>query len=127
MPSDFKNPLGELEAEVMEIMWKCKNATVRSVLNCLCKKRDIAYTTIMTIMFRLHTKGILSRREDESGAYVYSLVEDREHFFARVSERMITNLIKNYGDVAVAQFFNILDKGDFARTREWKRKLKKVR
>ncbi|MEK7680796.1 MAG: BlaI/MecI/CopY family transcriptional regulator [Patescibacteria group bacterium] len=123
----FTPSLGSLEAEVMEILWKIKIASVRSVLNLLHKKREIAYTTVMTIMARLHAKGLLERREDQSGAYLYSPIENKEKFLARISEKVIKNLIKNCGEVAVAQFIDIMEAGNFKKSAEWKKRLKKIK
>jgi len=108
MRQKFK-PLGELEAEIMTILWNLKNASVRAVLNRLCKKREAAYTTIMTTMSRLHAKGVLKRHQDASGAYIYTPTEDKQSFLAHVSGNMINNLLNNFGEVAVAQFIDIIE------------------
>ncbi len=118
--------LGSLEKEIMEIIWKAKTASVRFVLNKLSKKRAIAYTTIMTTMSRLHAKGILKRYQDASGAYIYTPTEDKQSFLARVSGNMINSLLNNYGDMAVAQFIDILENSHY-NTAEWRRKLKKIK
>src|SRR6201993_4627832 len=59
-------PLHELESEVMEQLWKSGEASVRSVMEALnqATDKDRAYTTYMTIMARLHTKGLLVRRRE---------------------------------------------------------------
>src|SRR5690242_6209735 len=53
-------PLHELEAEVMDEMWRREEATVRAVIDALNDRapKPRAYTTFMTIMSRLHTKGL---------------------------------------------------------------------
>src|SRR6201995_5174654 len=59
-------PLHELESEVMEQLWQSGEASVRSVMEALNKRasKERAYTTYMTIMARLHKKGMLARRRD---------------------------------------------------------------
>lgn len=65
-------PLGELEAAVMEQMWhRGVPASVRDIMEALQGTRDLAYTTIMTVMDNLHRKGMLTRHM-EGRAYVYS-------------------------------------------------------
>lgn len=125
MKHKFK-PLGELEAEIMAILWNLKNATVRSVVNRLRKKRNVAYTTIMTTMSRLCAKGVLQRYQDASGAYIYTPTEDKQTFLAHVSGNMITGLLNNFGDVAVAQFIDILENSRY-NTAQWRKKLKKIK
>lgn len=125
MKQKFK-PLAELEAEIMTILWNLKNASVRAVVNRLRKKREVAYTTIMTTMSRLHAKGVLKRHQDASGAYIYTPTEDKQAFLAHVSGNMITGLLNNFGDVAVAQFIDILENSRY-NTAQWRKKLKKLK
>lgn len=119
--------LGSLESEVMETLWKLATASVRDVVNLLQKKRDIAYTTVMTIMTRLHAKGLLERRQNQAGAYLYSPRQTKAKFLENISEKVIKNLIKNCGEVAVARFIDIIEAGNFKKSAEWRKKLKKVK
>ena len=70
MPAKTPPPLHELEAEVMEELWRSGEASVRSVMEALNKprKKDRAYTTYMTILSRLHRKGALERRREASAS-----------------------------------------------------------
>jgi len=75
---------GELEAVIMERMWSDGHpAAVRDVLAELQRRRTIAYTTVMTVMDKLHQKGWL-RREMVGRAYVYEPVCTREEYSARL-------------------------------------------
>ena len=52
--------LGDLEADVMEAIWALGHATVHDVLERLAAAdRELAYTTVMTVMSRLADKGLL--------------------------------------------------------------------
>ena len=119
-------PLAELETEIMTILWDLESASVRAVVDRLRKKREVAYTTIMTTMSRLHAKGVLKRNQDASGAYIYTPAEDKQNFLAHVSGNMINNLLNNFGDVAVAQFIDILGNSRY-NTAEWRKKLKSIK
>lgn len=55
--------------------------TVREVLVDLQSERDIAYTTVMTVLDKLHRKGWL-RREQVGRAYRYEPVSSREAYTA---------------------------------------------
>ncbi|MCC5582651.1 BlaI/MecI/CopY family transcriptional regulator, partial [Microtetraspora sp. AC03309] len=63
---------GELEAEIMDRIWNRGPAavTVREVFDELVEERRIAYTTVMSTMDNLHTKGWLERDRD-GRAYRY--------------------------------------------------------
>ncbi|MFC5907009.1 BlaI/MecI/CopY family transcriptional regulator [Streptacidiphilus monticola] len=75
-------PLGELENEVMTRLWQWNRpVTVREVLEDLQQEREIAYTTVMTVMDKLFQKGWL-RREQDGRAYRYAPVSTREAYTA---------------------------------------------
>ena len=103
--------LGSLEAQVMEWIWSRGSATVRQVVDDLARTRQLAYTTVMTIMTRLHDKGLL-RRSRDGKTYVYAPALSREQFRARVSRDIVRGLVAEFGDVALAQFLAALDRVD---------------
>jgi predicted transcriptional regulator len=63
--------LGELERSVMNVLWDASAPlTVREVLDAL-GERDLAYTTVMTVLDRLGTKQMV-RRERDGRAFHYA-------------------------------------------------------
>jgi predicted transcriptional regulator len=62
-------PLGNLEWELMEILWSRRESSVRDVVDCL--QRPLAYTTVMTTLDRLYKKGLLDRYKAQR-AFMYS-------------------------------------------------------
>ncbi len=119
--------LGSLEEEIMRIIWKEKTASVRCIFDILKKKRELAYTTVMTIMTRLHSKGILNRHLHENGSYIYTPAQTKEKFLEKISERVIKELIKNCGEVAVARFIDIVEASNFKKSTEWRKRLKNIK
>jgi len=82
--------LGQLEAAVMDRMWTWSRPTaVREVLEDLQQDRDIAYTTVMTVMDNLHTKGFLVR-EKSGRAFLYSPASTREEHTAGILEMVLS-------------------------------------
>ncbi len=76
--------LGELEAVVMDWLWeRGTSATVRDVVAELQQHRQIAYTTVMTVMEHLYTKGWLSRERDGK-AWRYEPTATRAECSARL-------------------------------------------
>lgn len=118
--------LGSLEEEIMQIIWKEKNVSVRFIFDKIKTKRPIAYTTVMTIMSRLHAKGILNRNQ-QNGAYIYSPAQSKEKFLEKISEKIIKNLINSCGDVAVAQFIDIIEGSHLKKSSDWQKRLKKIK
>lgn len=77
---------GELEAVVMDRIWSREPSsatTVREVFDGLAAERTIAYTTVMSTMDNLHTKGWLARERDGK-AYRYWPTLSREEHSARL-------------------------------------------
>ena len=87
---------GELEALVMERLWdRGEPMSVRQVLELVQRERRVAYTTVMTVMDRLHRKGVLDREEDGK-AYLYSPVLSRADYTAK----MMADVLGGGGDRA---------------------------
>ncbi len=103
----MKNMLGDLEEKIMNVIWFCDQALKPSEV----KKAiggDYAYTTIMTVMSRLHQKGILKRKKNGK-AYYYSASKEKETFIKPKLRGIFKNILESYGDLAVSQFVDVLE------------------
>jgi predicted transcriptional regulator len=98
-------PLHELEAEVMEDVWRLGEVNVRTVMDALNARSDKErkYTTIMTIMSRLDTKGLLTRRRVGKTDF-YSPSMSREAYLEARAQAEVGALVDEYGDVALVHF-----------------------
>ena len=120
-------PLHELEAEVMEALWRSGEAPVRAVMDVLNKgtSKKRAYTTYMTIMARLHKKGMLIRRRDGKTDF-YAPVHDRSEYMALRARAEVEHLVSQYGDVALSNFAEQMAGLDPARRRALQRLARKA-
>lgn len=109
----LRQVLGELEAEIMECMWERGSASVREVHVCLAERREIAYTTVMTVMGRLADKGMLARRS-EGRAYVYSPSQTRDSFCTGVVKSVVAGLFGGTDRPVLAHFVESLSGDDGA-------------
>ena len=104
--------LGELEHEIMEIMWIRGEGTVRDVLNALNADRpadrQLAYTTVMTVMGHLAEKGLL-RRSRIGKAHQYVVAETREAFLVRSAQDMAQRMVEDFGEAAITSFVAALE------------------
>jgi len=66
-----KQFLGEVELEILTVVWKSGEATVQDVLDDILTRRKAAYTSVMTMMKNLAQKGFLKHRT-EGRSFVYS-------------------------------------------------------
>ncbi|MBQ1076317.1 BlaI/MecI/CopY family transcriptional regulator [Micromonospora sp. C31] len=79
--------LGDLERAVMDVLWDSVpgtsgGITVREVADAL-DGRELAYTTVMTVLDRLAGKGMV-QREREGRAWSYRAAASREAYIARL-------------------------------------------
>lgn len=65
------------ELEIMKVVWEREEATVRDVYQALLEGRQVAYTTVMTMMNVLEKKGHL-RRTPEGRSFVYRPTRPRK-------------------------------------------------
>ena len=104
------NRLGDLERAIMEVLWQTDSAlTVRQVSNGL-DQRELAHTTVMTVLDRLAKKGF-ARRERDGRAWRYRPAATRE---AYVTELMLTALDQTGDRVAALARFAQSVSGDEA-------------
>jgi predicted transcriptional regulator len=115
--------LHELEAEIMEEVWRRgEPTTVKLVMDALNRKAKPprAYTTYMTVMRRLDDKGLMTRRRSgRSDTYEATLT--REQYRERRAGAEVRGLVDQFGDVALAQFAQSLSTLDPARRRRLRR------
>lgn len=93
--------LGQLQAQVMGIFWGRESATVREVLTEL-RGRKLAYTTVLTLVSRLWSRGLLTR-EPEGRSFRYRAARSREQFLGQISDELIDRLIDDFGEIAIAR------------------------
>jgi BlaI family transcriptional regulator, penicillinase repressor len=77
------------ELEIMKIVWRGGQATVRDVYEALRARRQIAYTTVMTMMKILEDKGHLKKRQVDR-AYVYRP--------AQPEQRLLRSMVREFID-----------------------------
>jgi predicted transcriptional regulator len=123
-PQEPKAPpaLHELEAEIMEEVWRQGETTVKLVMEALNRKANPprAYTTYMTVMRRLSDKGLLGRiRSGRHDTYTPSLT--REQYQERRARAEVRGLVDEFGDVALAHFAESLSTLDPAHRRQLRR------
>jgi predicted transcriptional regulator len=111
---------GDLEKVVMDRLWTRTGPTsVREVFEELLTDREIAYTTVMSTMDNLHTKGWLTRQR-HGKAYLYTPAMTREQYSAQLmrealnaggsSELVLTHFLDHITDDESAQLRKVLQR-----------------
>ena len=76
-PASERRAFGELEGEVLAALWASQTALVPAEVQAAVGG-ELAYTTVMTILVRLHDKGVIERHK-VGRAYAYRpVVAERE-------------------------------------------------
>lgn len=121
--------LGNLEAEIMEIVWARppdQGAAVRDVFAVLHRRRPVAYTTVMTTMARLAKKRLL-RAEKHGQAYVYFPMVSEEEFVSGFVGRILENLLVSFSGATIERLRALADPRAAARARRLLAKLARRR
>jgi predicted transcriptional regulator len=84
-------PLGETEMEVLHHVWELGEASVADVRERVLEKRQVAYTTIMTVMKNLADKGYLKYRK-QGISYIYSPLKKPDDVRYNLIDRLVDNV-----------------------------------
>lgn len=111
--------LGDLEQAIMDILWSAEGGTgltVREVLDGLTG-RDLAYTTVMTVLSRLETKGVTTRERD-GRAWRYRPAATRESLTAQAMRNPLHDLSDEDRQAAILHFLAEASADDLDAVRE---------
>jgi predicted transcriptional regulator len=101
--------LGELEEEVMAIVWESEGVTVKDVLARLARER--AYNTVQTTLDRLFRKALL-RREKHSHSFVYTARVGRADYHRGLIATLVGELLPKERAPVLAAFVDIAADAD---------------
>lgn len=97
--------LGELERAVMDHLWSTTEPqTVRQVHEALATHRELAYTTVMTVLQRLAKKHLVIQQRDDR-AHRYLPVNKREELVASLMVDALAQAPESGGRAAALVHF----------------------
>ncbi|MDB4733426.1 BlaI/MecI/CopY family transcriptional regulator [Planctomicrobium sp.] len=98
-----ENQLTKCELELMDIVWERRRVTVQEVADGL--QRSLAYTTVMSTMNTLETKGAVRRCGKSGRAIIYEAIVAKED----VQQAMTDSLAKSlYGGSVKALMMSLI-------------------
>jgi len=80
--------LGELEEQLMRVLWRLESGTVAQVRDALPPRYRGAYTTVQTVLNRLAERGLLQRQR-HGNAIVYRPGISEAEYVVRTIEGML--------------------------------------
>ena len=98
--------LGDVQLELMKIIWAQGKATVRQVTDAMARKRRLAYSTVLTMLRDLERKGILVHDVD-GRTYVYRPTVSRKWVTTGVIKDIKKRLFGNSAEALVLHLLEI--------------------
>lgn len=90
-PQQFR--LGDLQLQIMKVLWERGESTVNDVFAAIGKKRELAYTTIATMLRKMEVRRLVAHRT-EGRTYIYRAVVDENSVTRKLSEHLIDRLFQ---------------------------------
>ncbi len=98
----------ELELEMLKVLWRDGPLTGRQVRDRLAEVRDLAYTTVMTVMGIMEDKGYLKRKK-VGKTFIYSPRVTE----AATKKRMLRDVVDRvYEGSTMSVVVNLLESAD---------------
>ncbi|HHY35826.1 MAG TPA: BlaI/MecI/CopY family transcriptional regulator [Firmicutes bacterium] len=110
----------------MSTVWSIGRCTVREVYERLRSDRNLAYTTVMTVMSRLATKGLL-KRELVDGSYYYEPAMSQEEFKKTVVSEVLDGLLDSFSEQTIAHLVSEISKRDDAKLEQLEKVIAELR
>ena len=107
MASQGEIMLSRFELEIMEILWKLGEASVREVQEAIQERKRPAYTTVQTIFARLEEKKAVRRTRKIGSALLFEPLIAREPVYRRI----IDDFLGLFGGSAKPLVARLLESG----------------
>src|SRR5215210_8334251 len=91
----------------MNLLWQQPDQSVIEVEERLRRKRDIAHTTVLTTLDRMHRKGYLSRKK-QGKAFIYCPRYTREEFERGLAQEVLSALLGGMGEPLLSTFIDLV-------------------
>lgn len=112
--------LTETELELMNILWTNGEGTVNDALEALPKGRDLAYTSVSTILRILEQKGVLKARKD-GRSHIYTPTVSKEDYESKAVGHLVQKVFDGTPSALVRR---LIDSNDLSESEL--KELKKV-
>ena len=99
--------LSKFELEIMEVLWRIGESSVREIRDAIQERKRPAYTTVQTIVQRLEQKGAVRRSRKIGNAFLFEPAVTRRSAYRRV----IDELLDLFGGSAQPVVAHLLDSG----------------
>jgi predicted transcriptional regulator len=121
--------LGELQAEVLGTLQRLGKASARDIMRQIGSEKRLAYTTVSTVLDRLHKRGLVKRtkvagRGGEKYVYQVAAHGDIRNSFV---QRTLSSLVNAFGPSVVPTIYESLEQLSKDEVSDLKKKVSKAR
>ena len=85
--------LGDLQLKIMKVLWQRGESTVSDVFDAVGKERDLAYTTIATMLRKMEARELIVHRA-EGRTFVYRAAIDSHSVTSNMSDHLLDRLFE---------------------------------
>ncbi len=103
--------LTDVELELMTILWRRGEGSVADVIEQLPKGRELAYTSVSTILRILEQKGVLKTRKEGRG-HVYIPILRKAEYEAKAVKHVVDRVFDGTPVALVKQLLSSVDVTD---------------
>ncbi|MCM0605247.1 MAG: BlaI/MecI/CopY family transcriptional regulator [Xanthomonadaceae bacterium] len=103
--------LTEVELELMNSIWKIKEGSVADVIETLPSDRQLAYTSVSTILRILEQKGVLKSRKEGRG-HTYIPLLSKSDYEAKTVQHVVNKVFDGTPTALVKQLLSSVDLTD---------------
>ena len=103
--------LTDVELELISILWRLGEGAVSDVLEHLPKERDLAYTSVSTILRILEQKGVLKARKEGRG-HIYVPVLKKSEYESKTLRHVVDKVFDGTPVALVKQLLDTVEIGE---------------
>ena len=85
--------LGDLQLKIMKLLWERREATVAEVHQTVARERDLAYTTVATMLRKMEARNLVAHRE-EGRSFVYRAAVPSDAVTRGMADHLIERLFE---------------------------------
>jgi len=110
--SSLRKPLGDLEMAVLSVLWNSTTPlSVREVLTLVKRQPALAYTTVQTVLDRLHEKNF-ALRDERGKAFLYRPRISREEWLGQHAAHVLTEAKGPPNEAVLMAFLDTAERAD---------------
>lgn len=111
--------LTPVELEMMSVIWRIGGCTVAQIRSALLPERDLAYTSVSTIVRILEQKGYLASKKDGRG-HLYEALIPKQDYQESSLKQLVQSVFDDEPSLLVQRLLdsNALTAGDLAQIKD---------